>query len=263
MAFVNAAGHRLEYEWIGLGDAEAPVVVMLHQGLGSMGLWRDFPKNVHEATGLRVLNYSRWGYGKSDPVKAFPRSARWMHEGADELADLLAALGVSRPVLFGHSDGASIALLYAAHRHAPAALGVIAMAPHVFLERESIVSIAKARVAYEEGDLRTKLGRMHADPDSAFYGWNVTWLAPSMRGWNIEAEMAGIQCRVTLIQGVSDEYGTPAQLESVKKHMDGRAGAGRADIVLLENCGHSPHIDQKGAVLGAVKRHLAAIGVPA
>mgnify|MGYP000885750091 FL=1 len=256
--FVEAAGHRLEYDWTGLGAADAPVVVLLHQGLGSMGLWRDFPRHVHEATGLRVLAYSRWGYGQSDPLRMFPRSARWMHEGAEELAALLAALGVARPVLFGHSDGATIALLYAAQRLAPPALGVLAMAPHVFLEREGIVSMAKARAAYEEGELRQKLARFHADVDSAFYGWNVTWLMPSMRGWNVEAELGGIACPVALVQGVSDEYGTPAQLESIKAHT-----GGRAEIALLENCGHSPHIDQPGAVLGALKRLLAKVKVPA
>lgn len=256
--FVEAAGHRLEYEWTGLGAADSPVVVLLHQGLGSMGLWRDFPKHVHEATGLRVLAYSRWGYGQSDPLKTFPRSARWMHEGAEELAALLAALGVARPVLLGHSDGATIALLHAAQRLAPPALGVLAMAPHVFLEREGIVSMAKARAAYEEGELRQKLARFHADVDSAFYGWNVTWLMPSMRGWNVEAELGGIACPVALVQGVSDEYGTPAQLESIKAHT-----GGRAEIALLENCGHSPHIDQRGAVLGALKRLLANVKVPA
>lgn len=256
--FVEAAGHRLEYNWTGLGAADAPVVVLLHQGLGSMGLWRDFPRHVHEATGLRVLAYSRWGYGQSDPLRMFPRSARWMHEGAEELAALLAALGVARPVLFGHSDGATIALLYAAQRLAPPALGVLAMAPHVFLEREGIVSMAKARAAYEEGELRQKLARFHADVDSAFYGWNVTWLMPSMRGWNVEAELGGIACPVALVQGVSDEYGTPAQLESIKVHT-----GGRAEIALLENCGHSPHIDQPGAVLGALKRLLAKVKVPA
>ncbi|HEY7610828.1 MAG TPA: alpha/beta hydrolase [Alphaproteobacteria bacterium] len=258
MAFIEAGGRRLEYEWVGLGAVDAPVIVLLHQGLGSLGLWRDFPKAVHEAVALRVLVYSRWGYGKSDPVKTFPRSANWMHEGAEELAGLLEALGVSRPILFGHSDGASIALLYAAHRTKPAALGVIAMAPHVFLEREGIVSMAKARVAYEEGELRAKLARFHDDVDSAFYGWNITWLAPAMRGWNIEAEMAGIECPVALVQGVSDEYGTPAQLESVRKHT-----CGKAEIALLENCGHSPHIDQRAAVLGALKRLIAGIKVPA
>ena len=181
-----------------------------------------------------------------------------MHEGAEELAALLAALGVVRPVLFGHSDGATIALLYAAQRLAPPALGVLAMAPHVFLEREGIVSIARARAAYEEGELRQKLARFHADVDSAFYGWNVTWLMPSMRGWNVEAELAGIACPVMLVQGVSDEYGTPAQLDAIKAH----AGGG-AEIALLENCGHSPHIDQRAAVLGALKRLLARVKVPA
>ena len=256
--FVEAAGHRLEYEWTGIAEAGAPVIVLLHQGLGSLELWRDFPKAVHEAAGLRVLAYSRWGYGKSDPVKSFPRSARWMHEGAAELAALLAALGVARPILFGHSDGATIALLHAAHRLAPPALGVVAMAPHVFLEREGMVSMAKARAAYEEGDLRQKLARFHADVDSAFYGWNVTWLAPAMRGWNVEAELAGIACPLMLVQGVADEYGTPAQLASIER----RTG-GRAEVALLENCGHSPHIDQRSQVLGALKRLLARVKVAA
>ncbi len=258
MAFIDAGGHRLEYEWVGLGAVEAPVIVLLHQGLGSVTLWRDFPRAVNEATGLRVLVYSRWGYGRSDPVKSFPRAVTWMHEGADELAAVLSALGVSRPILLGHSDGATIALLHAAHRAAPAALGVIAMAPHVFLEREGIVSMARARVAYEEGELRAKLARFHADVDSAFYGWNVTWLAPELRAWSIEAEMAGIACPVTLIQGEADEYGTPAQLEAIRQ----RTG-GQAEILLLKNCGHSPHIDQRAAVLGALKRLLAGIKLPA
>jgi pimeloyl-ACP methyl ester carboxylesterase len=181
-----------------------------------------------------------------------------MHEGAEELAAVLAALGVARPILLGHSDGATIALLHAAHRMAPPALGVLAMAPHVFLEREGIVSMAKARVAYEEGELREKLQRFHADADSAFYGWNVTWLAPALRAWNIEAELAGIRCPVGLVQGVSDEYGTPAQLEAIR-----RATGGQAEVALLENCGHSPHIDQRAAVLGALKRLIARVKVAA
>ena len=258
MAFVAAGGHRLEYAWVGAGAAAAPVIVMLHQGLGSVALWRDFPKAVHEATGLRVLVYSRWGYGKSEPVTAFPHGADWMHRGARELADLLHAQGVGKPILLGHSDGASVALLYAAHRLAPAALGVVAMAPHVMLEKESVVSLAKARVAYEEGDLRRKLAKFHDDVDGAFYGWNVTWLNPAIRAWTLEAELAGIRCPVTLIQGESDEYGTPAQLASIKKHT-----GGKAEVVLLDNCGHSPHIDQRAATLGAIKRHLAGIKVPA
>ena len=257
MAFVTAGGRRLEYEMIGLGDAGAPVVVMLHQGLGSVSLWRDFPKAVHEATGLRVLVYSRWGYGKSEPIRQFPHGMDYMHRGADpELRDLLGALGIRKPILLGHSDGGSIALVYAGLRVAPEPVAVIAMAPHVILEKESIVSLAKARVAFEEGDLRAKLQRFHDDVESAFYGWNVTWLAPALRGWTIEPELAGIRCPVLVIQGEGDEYGTAAQLESIKKHT-----GGRAETMLLPNCGHSPHIDQRAAVLGAIKRQLAQIEV--
>ena len=259
MAFVTAGGHRLEYEWVGLGAVGAHVIVMLHQGLGSVALWRDFPKAVHEATGMRALVYSRWGYGKSEPIGEFPHGADYMRrEAIAELPDLLRALGVDKPVLFGHSDGGSIALVYAGRGIAPAPLGVICMAPHVMLEKESIVSLAKARVAYEEGDLKAKLAKFHDHVDSAFYGWNVTWLLPALRAWSIEAEVAGIRCPLTVIQGEGDEYGTPAQLDSIRKN-----SGGRAEIVLLQNCGHSPHIDQRGAVLGALKRLLAQIKVPA
>ncbi|MGH7004379.1 MAG: alpha/beta fold hydrolase, partial [Alphaproteobacteria bacterium] len=159
-------------------------------------------------------------------------------------------------ILLGHSDGGSIVLIYAGKRIAPEPLGVIAMAPHVFLEKESIVSLAKARIAFEEGDLKEKLARFHDHVESAFYGWNVTWLLPGLRDWSIEPELAGIRCPLLVIQGEGDEYGTPAQLESIKKHT-----MGRAETMLLQNCGHSPHIDQRAAVLGAIKRHLAQIEV--
>jgi pimeloyl-ACP methyl ester carboxylesterase len=259
MPFATAGGHRLEFEWVGLGEAGAPVIVMLHQGLGSVALWREFPRVLHQATGLRVLVYSRWGYGKSEPVTSFPHGPDFMRrEAAAELPDLLSAVGVDKPVLFGHSDGASIALVYAGRRISPAPLAALCMAPHVMLEKESIVSLAKARVAYEEGDLRSKLARFHDDVDSAFYGWNVTWLQPAMRAWSIEDELAGIRCPTLVLQGEGDEYGTPAQLESVKTHT-----GGRAEVALLENCGHSPHIDQRAQVLAAMKRLLAQIEVPA
>lgn len=258
MAFVTAGGRRIEYEWIGLGAVGAPVIVILHQGLGSVALWRDFPKAVHEATGLRVLVYSRWGYGRSEAIDRFPHGADYMHRGADpELRDLLRTLGVEKPILLGHSDGGSIALVYAGLRIAPEPVAVIAIAAHVFLEKESIVSLAKARVAFEEGDLRAKLSRFHDDVDSAFYGWNVTWLLPRLCGWSIEPELAGIRCPLLVIQGEGDEYGTPAQVDSIKRHT-----GGRAETMLLPNCGHSPHIDQRAAVLGAIKRHLAPIEVP-
>jgi pimeloyl-ACP methyl ester carboxylesterase len=258
MPFVVAGGHRLEYDWTGLGEAAAPVVVLLHQGLGAMAMWRDWPEIVHRATGLRVLAYSRRGYGQSEPVASIPRSPRWMHEGADELADLLIALGVARPILVGHSDGASIALLYAAQRRAPAAEAVMAMAPHAVLEKESIVSLARARVAFEEGELRAKLAKFHADVDGAFYQWNVTWLLPALRGWSIVDEMAGIACPTVLIQGDADEYGTPEQVRLID-----RAMGGRAEVMVLKDCGHAPHVERRAEVLDALDRLCRRAGAHA
>jgi pimeloyl-ACP methyl ester carboxylesterase len=258
MPFVAAGGRRLEYEWTGMAEAAAPVIVLLHQGLGALAMWRDWPEAVHRATGLRVLAYSRRGYGQSEPVATIPRSSRWMHEGADELADLLAALDVARPILVGHSDGASIALLYAAHRLAPRALGVLAMAPHVVLEKESIVSLARARVAFEEGDLRAKLAKFHADVDGAFYQWNVTWLLPSLRSWSIVDEMAGIACPTVLIQGDADEYGTPEQVRLI----DGAMG-GRAEVMVLRACGHTPYVERRAEVLDALRRLCRRAGAHA
>jgi pimeloyl-ACP methyl ester carboxylesterase len=254
MAFVDAGGHRLEYEWVGGPRADMPTLVMLHEGLGSVALWRDFPTAVAAETGLPVLVYSRWGYGQSDPIAQRPRPVDYMTpEGRDVLPELLTKLGVARPILLGHSDGGSIALIHAGSGAAPAPLGVITMAAHVFVETVSTISIAKARVAYEESDLRQKLQRFHADVDGAFYSWNCTWLLPDfIRGFNIEADVARIRCPITAIQGEDDEYGTVKQLESIRA----RSG-GRAEIVLIPNCRHSPHRDQKDATLAAVKRHVA------
>ena len=258
MPFAVAGGHRLEYAWTGMAEAGAPIIVLLHQGLGALSMWRDWPEAVHGATGLRVLAYSRRGYGRSEPVATIPRSARWMHEGADELAALLAALGVARPILVGHSDGASIALLYAAHRLAPGALGVLAMAPHAILEKESIVSLARARVSFEEGELRAKLAKFHADVDGAFYQWNVTWLMPALRSWSIVDEMAGIACPTVLIQGDADEYGTPRQVDLID-----RAMGGRAEVLVLKACGHTPHVERRAEVLAALERLCRRAGAHA
>lgn len=259
MPFVTAGGRRLEYEWVGApaGDAaraaRGPVVVMLHEGLGSVALWRDFPAAVAEAVKLPVLVYSRWGYGKSEPIPHGPRPPDYMTpEGREALPELLTRLGVARPILLGHSDGGSIALIHAGSGVAPKPLGVITMAAHVFVETVSTISIAKARVAYEESDLRAKLARFHDDVDGAFYSWNCTWLLPAfIRGFNIEDDVARIRCPITAIQGEQDEYGTVRQLESIRA----RSG-GRAEIVLIPDCRHSPHRDQKAATLGAIQRHV-------
>ncbi len=262
MPLVTAGGRRLEYEWVGLSArgggraASSPVVVMLHEGLGSVALWRDFPAAVAAATSLPVLVYSRWGYGKSEPIPHGPRPPDYMTpEGREALPELLTKLGVARPILLGHSDGGSIALIHAGSGVAPRPIGVITMAAHVFVETVSTVSIAKARVAYEESDLRQKLARFHDDVDGAFYSWNCTWLLPDfIRGFNIEDDVTRIRCPITAIQGEQDEYGTAKQLDSIRA----RSG-GRAEIVLIPQCRHSPHRDQKEATLAAIRRHVQRV----
>jgi len=249
MPFVVAGGHRLEYAWHGGAHGDAPPIVMLHEGLGSLTLWRDFPQRLSEATGRRTLAYSRFGYGASDPLDG-PRSVDFMHvEALGTLPQLLDALAIERPVLFGHSDGSSIALIHAARAGRPVS-AVIAMAPHVFVEPSGLRSIAEARRAYLDDDLRAKLARRHADVDGAFWGWNDIWLHPDFTSWNIEALLPDIACPLLAIQGVDDEYGTMEQLDRIGRRV--------RDFRRLELacCGHSPHRDQPEAVLAAVAAFL-------
>jgi pimeloyl-ACP methyl ester carboxylesterase len=223
---------------------------MLHEGLGSVALWRDFPARLAEATGRRVLAYSRLGYGSSEPLHG-PRGVDFMHrEALHALPQLLEALGVRECVLFGHSDGASIALIHAARARRPVA-AVIALAPHVFVERYALDQIAAARRAYLEGPLRGKLARFHADVDSAFWGWSDIWLHPDFVAWNIEALLPDIPCPLLAIQGVDDEYGTLAQIDRIER------GARTMRRLELAACGHAPHRDQPGAVLTATADFLA------
>lgn len=191
MAFVELGGRRVEYEQTP-GDPGAPALVFLHEGLGSVGLWRGFPSAVAAATGRRALVYSRFGHGDSDPPRR-PRDVGFMHEEAlDVLPALLAALDVAEPVLVGHSDGASIALI---HAGAHAVGAVVAIAPHVFVEEDSLAAIRRARETYEHGDLRPRMARHHRDPDVAFYGWSDAWLDPAFRGWDIrDAVRSPVRC---------------------------------------------------------------------
>lgn len=252
MPFVVAGGHRLEYAWHGSIDARARPLVMLHEGLGSLALWRDYPQRLADATGRRVLAYSRVGYGNSDPL-AGPRGVDFMRDEAlRTLPGLLGRLDIREPVLFGHSDGASIALIHAARGERPV-IAVIALAPHVFVEDYGLESIRTARRAYLDGDLRSRLARYHANVDGAFWGWNDIWLNPEFRAWNIEALLPEISCPVLAIQGADDEYGTLEQLDRLER------GVRNARRVVLAACGHSPHRDQPEAVLCAARDFLAEL----
>ena len=254
MPFLTAAGHRLEYDLINAHRGNAPWIVFLHEGLGSVAMWREFPLRLCAATSCRGLVYSRYGYGKSDSLTA-PRQVDFMHDEARHaLPQLLDQLQIVDPILFGHSDGGSIALLHAGLT-TRAAAALIVMAPHVFVEELSVTSIAAAKVAWETTDLREKLRRYHDDPDSAFRGWNDIWLHPDFRTWNIEDCLGAMRCPVLAIQGEDDEYGTMAQIDRIEH------GAVNAEVELLKlaDCRHSPHRDQPDAVIAAVRRFLARV----
>lgn len=234
---------RLEYQWVGARRSEYPVIVFLHEGLGSIALWKDFPETFCRTHGFTGLLFSRYGYGRSTPR---PADEKWpvsfMHEQALEvLPAFFSHLGITRPWLFGHSDGASIALLYAS-RFSQQLSGVIVAAPHIFVEDITIDSIRAVREVYLTHDLRTKLGRHHADVDSAFWGWNNIWLDPAFCAWNIEQELTTITCPILAIQGADDEYGTLEQIYGIQRKI------AAAQIVVLPQCGHSPHRDQPDAL---------------
>jgi pimeloyl-ACP methyl ester carboxylesterase len=250
---IDALRQTLEIEWVApdlLARPSDPVMIFLHEGLGSVALWKDFPRRVCQATGLRGLVYSRPGYGRSTPR---PADEQWgtdfMHRQALEvLPALRTALGLAHsPVwLFGHSDGASIALLHAALGRQPVA-GLIAMAPHVFVEPISISGIEAAVQAYADG-LRERLARFHDDVDSAFFGWADAWRSQAFAHWNITREIRAITCPVLLVQGDRDEYGTMAQLDAICEAVP------RSVVLALPDCGHSPHRDQPDAVISSTCR---------
>jgi pimeloyl-ACP methyl ester carboxylesterase len=247
--YLTVAAHRIEYERIGAAGDGRPTLVFLHEGLGSIAMWRDFPVRAARAMQCDAVVYSRYGYGNSDPL-AEPRRVGYMHDEAIlALPELLDQLAIDRPILVGHSDGGSIALIHAGAGIQPMS-GVVTLAAHVLVEDVSVASINAAKTAYEATDLRARLARYHADVDSAFWGWNRIWLAPEFRDWNIEEFLPRIACPVLAIQGADDEYGTMEQMR--------RIGAGVADVELaeLERCGHSPHRDRPDAVLAALVRFV-------
>ena len=247
---------RIEHSWVGVDDPQVPLLVFLHEGLGSLSMWKDFPQLLCQAAGVRGLVYSRPGYGRSTPRAAGEAwGLDFMHRQAQQvLPALLRALGVQgRYWLLGHSDGGSIALLHAAH--APQRLaGAIVVAPHILVEDLSVASIEQARVAYEQGELKQGLARYHDDPDSAFYGWNRIWLHPHFLAWTIEAEIAAIRCPVLAVQGLDDVYGTLEQIRGIQRRVQ------HAQLLELGQCGHSPHRDQPEALIQAVTAFIHSHG---
>ncbi len=238
---------RLEYTWAGPDPGVAPPLVFLHEGLGSTSMWRDFPAAVAHASGHRALIYSRQGYGQSDPIP-LPRPVSFMHDEAlGPLGPMLATLEVDRPVLVGHSDGGSIALIYAG-TWPDRVSALVLEAPHVFVEDLCVDSIARIKGVYETTDLKTRLARHHGDnTDGAFWGWNQVWLNPDFRAWNIEEFLPRITCPVLIVQGEQDEYGTGRQIEAITRQV-----RGPVESVLLPDCGHSPHRDQRERTLAAM-----------
>ena len=257
--FQTAGGHRLEYSRIDPGPrpgaaADPPVLVFLHEGLGSVALWKGFPERVSHATGCPTIVYSRYGHGMSDRL-AEARGVDYMHrEALEVLPQLLDALSIRNPILIGHSDGASIALIHAGAGSRPVR-GLVLLAPHVFVEDITVKNIAEAKVAFENTDLPAKLARYHDDAESTFRGWNDIWLHPDFRRWNIEEYLPGVTCPVLLIQGEDDQYGTAAQVTAIAKQVNGPV-----ETLMLPNCAHSPHVDQKQATVEKIAHFVTRLG---
>ncbi len=252
--FLHIDGADLEYRFIGPVPAEAPTIVMLHEGLGSAALWGDFPDRLQAATGAGVFVYSRAGYGASSPAK-LPRPLDYMHrEALGVLPELLDQISFRRGLLVGHSDGASIAAIYAGGVQDHRIRAIALMAPHFIVEDISVKSIAEIKTAYETTSLREKLARWHKDVDNAFYGWNGTWLDPAFCHWDISDYLAYIRVPVAIIQGVDDQYGTIRQVEIAQEEC-----YCPVDVTMLAGAGHSPHREATGATLDAISEFANAV----
>lgn len=245
---------HIEYQWVGETDADTPVMVFLHEGLGSVALWKTFPDLLCRRLKMRGLVYSRPGYGQSTPRAKDERwDADFMHRQAfDVLPALLSQLNIDQPWLFGHSDGGSISLLFASH-YSERCAGLIVVAPHIMVEDISITSILLARDAYLHQGLRERLARYHDDVDSAFFGWNDVWLSPAFRHWSIQADLKNIRCPLLAVQGEDDEYGTMEQVYGIQRILP------HAVVIPVADCGHSPHRDQPQLLTEAVVQFVSAL----
>ena len=251
---VNIDGTRLEYTCHGPSPAEALSIVLLHEGLGSVALWRDLPERLANATGCGVLAYSRAGYGGSGPAH-LPRPLDYMtREAVDVLPKVLDAFSIRKAVLFGHSDGATIAAIHAGSISNLRVRGLILMAPHFFTEPGGLAEIAKARAAFEKGDLRRRMAKYHTDPDATFRGWNDAWLDPDFRAWNVADVLDYIRVPILAIQGRQDPYGTLDQIAEIENR-----SYAPVDTLILEECGHAPHRDHSETVLAASAEFVARL----
>jgi pimeloyl-ACP methyl ester carboxylesterase len=245
--FLRIGGSDLEYRMIGPSPEHAPTIVMLHEGLGSVGLWGDFPEKLQAATGAGVLAYSRAGYGASTPAK-LPRPLDYMRiEALEVLPKLLEQIGFRRGLLVGHSDGASIAAIYAGSHQDHRLHGIALIAPHFIVEDISVKSIAEIKLAYESTNLKEKLSRWHKDVDNAFYGWNDAWLDPKFRAWDISEYLAYIRVPIAILQGVDDQYGTMRQAAIASDEC-----YCPVDVTEIPGAGHSPHREAPRATLEAI-----------
>jgi pimeloyl-ACP methyl ester carboxylesterase len=250
---LNVCGHELEVLRIRGRRKAAPELVFLHEGLGSVSHWKDFPARVAEATECPVTVYSRYGSGRSDLLDG-PRGVRYMHEEAlQSLPELLSQLEIENPILVGHSDGGSIAIIYAGVHDR--VRGLVLLAPHVFVEDLSVTSIAGAKMKFETTNLPEKLARHHQNAARTFWGWNDVWLHPDFRSWNIEEYLPRITCPAVVIQGLEDQYGTMAQVEAIR-----RQSGGPVEVLALEDCRHSPQRDQPEKVIEAMAKFVRKVG---
>ena len=253
---LDLGDQQLEYRFVGPRPGRAPTLVLLHEGLGCVGLWGDFPARLAEATNTGVFAYSRAGYGQSSPV-ALPRPLTYMQtEAQDVLPRVLNAIGFRRGLMIGHSDGASIAAIYAGSVNDTRLLGITLIAPHFFTEDMGIAEIAKAKLAYDDPKtgLRERLARWHKDVDNAFRGWNDAWLDPAFRQWDISGFLPAIRTRVQVVQGVDDQYGTDKQVKMAQQ----RAGS-TVEVVMLQAVKHSPHREAPDRLVAAIAQFAARV----
>ena len=262
MRIFNVSGVQLEVAIVGPVSPSTPALVFLHEGLGSVSLWRDWPAELCSQLQMPGLVYSRQGYGQSDATANVRNNSKVLngvrqgrlqadymhHEALTVLPRLLQGLGVQNPILIGHSDGATIALIHASHH--PVAACVV-MAPHVMVEDISVNAVAQARDAFLQGSLRERIAKFHADVDGAFWQWNDVWLSSAFRGFDIRKEIEGITAPLLAIQGEEDAYGTMAQIDDIALHVP------HAEQVKLASCGHSPHRDQPSQVQSAIAKFLS------